>query len=134
MISFRFFKKTITVTPQLIKYISVGITTQILDFLTYTLLVKLGILYIVADIINIPFTLTFNYFAHKYITFDQTKWSNKELSKYILNIIFNYFYATIILVISTNLFENPILGKILQILAVPLINYFILKRFVFKNN
>jgi len=121
-------------TAEVLKYILIGVITQLLDLGTYSILVSLGIYYILADIINVPLVLGFNYLAHKYITFDSKKWSNKEVGRYILNVLFNYAYATVILVITSNIFGfNPILGKTLQIIAVPLINYFILKKFVFKK-
>jgi putative flippase GtrA len=59
-------------------------------------------------------------------------WENKELGRYILNLIFNYIYTTAILVLFVDILNlDEIIAKIAQIIAVALINFFILKKFVF---
>lgn len=117
---------------KLIRYGIIGIITQLIDFVTYAIFVHLGLNYIVADFVNNPISLSFNYIGHKYFTFQKMPWENKELGRYILNLIFNYIYTTAILVLFVDILNlDEIIAKIAQIIAVALINFFILKKFVF---
>lgn len=127
--------KEIASNQELIRYGIIGAMTQVIDLLTFALLVNVGVHYIVADFINNPLSLGFNYIGHKYFTFNSKKWDNLELGRYLLNLVFNYFYTTVILIIFIDVIGVPeTLGKASQIVAVILINFLILKRFVFKKS
>lgn len=115
-----------------VRYVIIGVITQFLDLSTYAILVNLGMNYVLADLINSPLPLLFNYFGHKYFTFSQKKWSNKEVRLYVYNLIFNYFYSTAVLIFFISILgAEEVVGKIAQIVAIPIINFLVLKRIVF---
>jgi putative flippase GtrA len=119
---------------RLIRYGIIGVITQAIDLFTYWFLVQLGVNYLVADIINNPLVLGFNYFGHKYFTFEDQQKHKQTIGKYLLNLVINYIYSSIVLFIAVDVLRaGPFLGKIIQIVAIPLINYLLLKRFVFSD-
>lgn len=119
---------------QILKYALVGGVTQLLDFATYTILVYIGVNYVIADLANNPLVLGFNYLGHKYITFDNTKWSNKEIGRYLINLVVNYLYVTALLILLTSILNiDPVISKFITIVAIPLVNFLLLKKFVFQK-
>jgi|GEM_PF-1337712 len=121
---------------ELVRYGIVGVLTVFLDWASYSVLqTTFGVNYLLADIINIPVFLSFNYYAHKLFTFRNTLPTKKALPKYLLLTVFNQAEALAILAVSVNLLHlDPVAGKALQIVVMPILNFFILKLFVFKNN
>lgn len=118
----------------LIKFGIVGIGTIVIDVATYALLVRIGINYLVADVLNLPLLLGFNFVAHKYFTFktasNQTK---KELKRYSVSVAFNFVLALVLLAIFVDLLHTlPVVGKIIQVIVLPILNYFLLEKFVFR--
>ncbi len=121
-------------STKLVRYAIIGILTQLIDLITYSIFIRLGINYIIADFINNPISLSFNYIGHKYFTFKKMPWENKELARYLINLAFNYIYTTAILIIFVDILKlDEVIAKIAQIITVATINFFILKRFVFTK-
>ena len=118
----------------IVKYIVIGVLTQVIDLVTFALLVNVGVWFIVADFINNPLVLGFNYLGHKYITFDEKKWTKAEVGRYLGNLLIMYVYTTALLIIMINFFHwDQAFSKGVTIILTPLANFLILKRFVFKK-
>lgn len=116
------------------KYAIVGILTQLLDLVTYALLVGIGVNYVIADTINNPLVLGFNYLGHKFFTFGSRNWTSHEIARYVMTLIVNYIYSTSILILLVSILEvDAVLAKIITMLLIPLINFLLLKKFVFKQ-
>ena len=117
---------------KIIRYAIVGVLTVLIDITSYALLVELGVNYLLADVLNTPIFLTFNYFGHKYITFKKQAKSGQEIFRYIGVFIFNQLEALLILWLMSFVFPGmPVAGKIAQVVIIPITNYFLLKLFVF---
>jgi glycosyltransferase involved in cell wall biosynthesis len=121
------------VDAQFIRYVIVGVLTQVIDFASYAVLVLLGVNYIVADTINNPLVILWNYLGHKYFSFESKEIKITEMLKYSLNLVFHYFYsiAIIYLLVEAGIAEIP--AKLIQIFTVVFFNYLVLKRLVFKK-
>lgn len=125
--------RRLLVDGQFIRYVIVGVLTQLIDFASYALLVLLGVNYIVADTINNPLVIVWNYLGHKYFSFEQKQMDMWELFKYSLNIVFHYFYSILIIYLLVQLGIPEIPAKLVQIFTVIFFNYLVLKRLVFRK-
>jgi putative flippase GtrA len=119
----------------------VGIGTYAIDFLTFSLLVLLGVNYLAADILNLPLELAFNYLGHRLFTFYSPEsakegyFEKKELGRYLLNVLVQGVIGLSLLFIMVDLLElSPIVSKATQLVILPVINYLFLKKFVFIEN
>jgi glycosyltransferase involved in cell wall biosynthesis len=118
----------------LFRYLVAGGLTQVIDLATYAILLQMNVNYLVAAIINSPLVLAFNYLVHKYFTFEQKKFRVSEVSKYMLNIGLNYVYALVIMIVQVELLGiNEFTAKVVLMGLVPILNYFMLKYFVYSN-
>ena len=124
---------------EFIKYgIGGGITT-ILHILLFAFLTFIGIKYYIANIITLITIKTLAYFINKIFVF-KTKCQNKkeliaEVLKYIFSRLFTMiidYFGLIFLVEVLNI--NAIIGKIIVLVLVVLINYFLCKKYVYKED
>lgn len=119
---------------QFLKYVFVGGITQLVDLISYSLFVFLGVQYLIAGTINNPFVWGVNFLGHKYITFDTKQFSHKEIGGYILTFFINYVYAISMLFLLVDIFSvNEYVAKLIQMGTVPFFNFFLLKKLVFKQ-
>lgn len=118
---------------QILKYGIVGVITVLLDIATFTLLTKgFGVNYLLADVLDTPIFLSFNYFAHKLFTFENERSHKQTLPKYTAVILFNQAEALLLLWLSTTLLgADPVISKIIQTVIQPLTNFVLLRMFVF---
>lgn len=113
-------------------YALIGVLTYAVDYLTFSLFVSAGMMYAVADTVNIPIVLGFNYVAHSTITFRSKDSKKNTIPKYILNSIFLYIYSIAVLVFFVELLgSTPFIAKVIQLGTIPMFNYVILRNFVF---
>jgi putative flippase GtrA len=122
------------VSPTFLKYAVVGITTELIDLVTYLLLISVGMHYLLADNVNNIFVMGFNYLAHRRFTFNSEQKVHFEVGKYIINLLIIYTYSTVLLYIFVDIIGfSELVGKLIQIAMVPVINYLLLKRFVYRQ-
>lgn len=120
---------------QLVKYGLVGVMTVLIDIATFTLFTKVfGINYLLADVLDTPIFLTFNYFAHKLFTFVNKRSHRQTLPKYVALVIFNQIEALALLWLFTVILgADPVISKALQTVIQPLTNFALLRLFVFVS-
>jgi putative flippase GtrA len=120
----------------LIRFGIVGVGTVVIDVITYSFLVGIGLHYLAADIINVPLVLVFNFLAHKFFTFKTpVKQTKREIRRYALNVMFNFVMAVVLLATFVSVLgASPVVGKLIQVVALPLINFLLLEKFVFKGS
>jgi putative flippase GtrA len=120
---------------ELTSYAIIGLLTQVIDIVTYHLLVLIGVPYFVADILNNPLVLGFNYLGHKQSTFQTKNWELREILRYVATLVFNFFYSTLLLVVLVEVLHlDSLVAKLIQIVLLAMVNFLVLKRFVFKKN
>lgn len=121
---------------ELARYGFWGIITVLVNFLSYVLLIKIGVSYIIANIISIIVSKTFAYISNKYFVFKNAE--NKISLKEVVKFIFARgtsglvdFFGLIILVSYIKMDE--IYGKVIIVIITTIINYILGKYFVFKS-
>lgn len=121
---------------ELARYGFWGIITVLVNFLSYVLLIKIGVSYIIANVISIIVSKTFAYISNKYFVFKNAE--NKISLKEIVKFIFARgtsglvdFFGLIILVSYIKMDE--IYGKVIIVIITTIINYILGKYFVFKS-
>lgn len=119
---------------ELIKYAFVGGTTVLLDILLFTLLYNLTPLGIfLSENLKIPIVLTYNYFAHRIITFKSSENKSTQISKYILANIVVWVFANTILIVLNDLIKDANMAKLIQAILMPIISYTLFKIWVYKK-
>lgn len=114
---------------ELWRYYKVGVINTIFGFGVYALLVLCHVEIYLAQILAHLLGMTFNYFMFKMHVFHG---STPSLGSYIGAYTFNYVMGLAFLALFHHFVPSPYLAGFLSILTVSTVNYFILKRFVFK--
>lgn len=121
---------------EIVRYGFWGIITVLVNFLSYVVLIKIGVSYIIANVISIIVSKTFAYISNKYFVFKNAE--NKISLKEIVKFIFARgtsgvvdFFGLIILVSYIKMDE--IYGKVIIVIITTIINYILGKYFVFKS-
>lgn len=116
---------------ELWRYSKVGVVNTAFGFGLYVLLVYFGLNLFVAQIVAHVIGATFNYFMLKVHVF---KGSTANIISYIGSYIANYIVGLTCLAILHHFIKSPYLAGLFGLFASAMINYFILKNFVFKNS
>jgi putative flippase GtrA len=117
----------------IIKYLMVGGTNTLISIVLYYLLLKIGVFYLLANTICFIIGVILGYSLNSMFVFN-AKINFRGLKKYIfvysaslgLNLLFLSFLVTI-------LNFDKMLAQIITIAIVTIVNYLIIKRFVFHR-
>ncbi len=115
-----------------VRYLFVGVSTTLIDIGIFWILINVfHLYYLLAQIINSPIVLIYNYLGHKKITFNH---NDNKLVRYVILAIINYFVGLGLLYVYVDIVHlQPILGKIFTIATFMFYNFFALRLFVFKK-
>ena len=131
-------KKLITKHKEFISYGFWGGVTTILHILLFWILTKIGIKYYIANIITLITIKALAYIINKIFVF-KTKCKNKiELLKEIIKYTFSRLFTMLIdyfgLILLVEAFKmNELIGKVIVLILVVIINYFLCKKYVYKK-
>ena len=131
-------KKLIIKHKEFIKYGFWGAITTLLNLFLYWLLIKLGIDYTISNIITLITIKTICYFVNKIFVFETKCKNKKELSKevikYILSRLFTMALDYFGVILFVEIFRiDKIISKIIVLVIVVLVNYFLCKKYVYKK-
>ena len=118
------------------RYLFWGVITVLVNYLSY-LLLKLGFVYQIANLFSIIITKVFAYCTNKKFVF-QTKTNLKEQVTEIIRYLLGRGTTGIVdfvglIVLSEVLLIDDRVGKIIMIIIVTALNYFMGKLFVFRK-
>ena len=124
---------------EFITYAVGGIITTILHIVMFAILTFIGIKYYIANIITLISIKTIAYFINKIFVFKTKCKNKKELIEEVLKYIFSRIFTLIIdyfgLILLVELLHiNVMIGKIIVLIIVVLINYFLCKKYVYKED
>lgn len=127
---------------ELSRYSIVGLITVGIDLGTFVLLTEgFGWNFAAADIINTPLALTFNFLANKFFAFrlpegekGQQAMTRVQIGRYLITVALNQLQAVTIIWIMLNLGSSNFVAKVVQLLTMPVINYFYFRFFVFRKD
>ena len=123
---------------EFIRYVFWGVVTTLFHFVFFWLLNKVGLMYIIANVIAIITTKVLAYLCNKFFVY-RSKCSNfkellREMFSFILSRGFTFlidFFGLILLVDYLHI--GKYIGKAIVLIVVVIINYVLGKKFVFKK-
>ena len=131
-------KELIKKHKEFISYGFWGGVTTLLHIVLFWILIKLGIKYYIANIITLITIKTLCYFVNKIFVFKSKCKNKKELSKEVIKYIFSRLFTMVIdyfgLILLVEVFKiNEVIGKVIILIIVVIINYFLCKKYVYKK-
>ena len=117
----------------MLRWVAVGASTTLIDYLIFITLYGPINSVIVANLFSASVSTSINYYAHHRWTFKSDQNHSRSGFKYILNLIFWWLVSTSIIKALILLSIDPKLAKLAPLLIIAPINYFVLNKIVFKK-
>ena len=117
----------------MLRWVLVGVTTTVIDYLIFiTLYGPINSVFI-ANLISASIATSLNYFTHHRWTFKSDQNHSRSGVKYLVNLTFWWLVSTSIIKTLIVLGIDPKIAKLVPILLIAPINYFMLNKIVFKK-
>ena len=122
---------------ELLKYILVGLSTVLIDFLIYKFLIKFIVIYLAKTISFLSGTF-FSYQLNRISTFKSGKKKLSQFIKYLIihitSLVLNVFINSLLLnTFSKNYFLSYEVSFLIATLTSAIYNFLFIKKFIFKN-
>ena len=117
----------------MIRWGVVGMLTTTLDYLLFVNLYGPINSVFIANLISASIATSINYFTHHRWTFKTNQNHSKSGAKYLLNLIFWWLVSTSIIKVLVELDIDPKIAKLVPLVLIVPINYFVLNFIVFKR-
>ena len=111
------------------RYYQAGLVNTLFGYGLYALFVWTGVNMYVAQIAAHVLGMTFNYFTYSRFAFAGRDGSK---GRFIASYILNYLLGLIALAAAAQAIRSPYLAGLVSVVFVSIVNYFILKRLVFR--
>jgi putative flippase GtrA len=112
------------------RYYQAGIVNTLFGYGLYALFVAVGLNMYVAQICAHILGMTFNYFTYSRYAFRDAEGSKL---RFVLSYAANYLLGLASLAAAAQVIASPYLAGLAAVLFVSMVNYFILKHFVFTR-
>ena len=117
----------------MLRWVLVGVTTTVIDYLIFiTLYGPIDSVFVV-NLISSAVATSLNYFTHHRWTFKSEQDHSRSGVKYLVNLTFWWLVSTSIIKVLIILSIDPKIAKLVPILLIAPINYFVLNKIVFKK-
>ena len=126
------YKKQI-IDYSMLRWGTVGILTTALDYLLFVNLYGPINSVFFANSISASIATSINYFTHHRWTFKTNQNHSKSGAKYLLNLIFWWLVSTSIIKVLVELDIDPKIAKLVPLVLIVPINYFVLNFIIFKR-
>ena len=117
----------------MLRWGTVGILTTALDYLLFVNLYGPINSVFIANLISASIATSINYFTHHRWTFKTDQNHSKSGAKYLLNLIFWWLVSTSVIKVLVELDIDPKIAKLVPLVLIVPINYFVLNFIVFKR-
>ena len=121
------------VTPSMIRWSAVGITTFAIDYILFLALFDLSNSVFLANLISATIATSINYYTHHQWTFRSQQNHSNSGFKYLVNLTFWWFISTTVIKTLVVFGIDPKLAKLAPLVLIVPINYFVLNKIVFKQ-
>ena len=121
------------VTPSMIRWGVIGVTTFTIDYLLFLILFDFNKSVFLSNLISVTIATSFNYYMHHKWTFRSNQHHANSGVKYLLNLTFWWFVSTTTIKALVELGVDPRFAKIAPLVFIVPINYFVLNKIVFKR-
>jgi len=117
----------------ILRWVLVGVTTTVIDYIIFiTLYGPINSVFIV-NLISSAVATSLNYFIHHRWTFKSDQNHSRSGVKYVVNLAFWWLISTSVIKTLIVLSIDPRIAKLIPILFIAPINYFVLNKIVFKK-
>ena len=117
----------------MLRWVLVGVTTTVIDYLIFiTLYGPINSVFVV-NLISSAVATSLNYFTHHRWTFKSDQNHSRSGVKYLVNLAFWWLVSTSIIKALIVLSIDPKIAKLVPVLLIAPINYFVLNKIVFKK-
>jgi putative flippase GtrA len=117
----------------MIRWGLVGLTTTAIDFTLFTTLYYAINSVFISNLISATVATSINYAAHHHWTFRSEQNHSRSGIKYSLNLIFWWLVSTSIIKTLVVLNIDPRIAKLIPLILIVPVNYFVLNYLVFKK-
>jgi len=119
--------------PAMLRWAAVGITTTAIDYILFiTLYGPINSVFI-ANLFAAIVATSFNYLTHHRWTFKSKQQHSRSGIKYLLNLIFWWLISSSIIKTLVEAGIDPRVAKLVPVIFIVPINYFVLNKIVFKK-
>ena len=120
---------------ELIKYCIIGCSGALLDFITYTILIKaFGMNYLLANALSVTVGITNNFFLNAYLNFKVTDNMFKRFISFYLVGMLGLVISEILLYLLVDIMSmNSIIAKIITIFVITIVQFILNKTITFKK-
>lgn len=117
----------------MIRWGLVGLSTTAIDFTLFTTLYYAINSVFISNLISATVATSINYAAHHRWTFRSEQNHSKSGIKYLLNLVFWWLVSTSIIKTLVVLNIDPRIAKLIPLILIVPVNYFVLNYLVFKK-
>ena len=117
----------------MLRWGAVGLFTNVIDYVLFITLYGTIKSVFIANLISSSVSTSINYFTHHKWTFKSDQNHSKSGVKYLLNLIFWWFVSTSIIKGLVVLNIDPKIAKLVPLIVIVPVNYFVLNFVVFKR-
>ena len=117
----------------MIRWIVVGVFTNATDYLIFTSIYGPINSVVISNFISGFVSTSINYYTHHRWTFKSDQNHSKSGTRYLINLIFWWLVSTTIIKVLIVFGVDPKFAKLIPILFIAPINYFVLNYIVFKK-
>ena len=117
----------------MVRWVLVGVTTTVIDYFIFILLYGPIESVFVVNLISSTVATSLNYFTHHRWTFKSDQNYSRSGIKYLVNLAFWWLISTSIIKALIVFNIDPKIAKLVPILLIAPINYFVLNKIIFKK-
>ena len=117
----------------MVRWVLVGVTTTVIDYLIFIILYGPINSVFVVNLISSAVATSLNYYTHHRWTFKSDQNHSRSGVKYLVNLAVWWLISTSIIKALIVLSIDPKIAKLIPILLIAPINYFVLNKIIFKK-
>ena len=117
----------------MLRWVIVGISTTATDYFIFISLYGPIDSVVIANFISAIVATSLNYYSHHQWTFKSEQDHSKSGVRYFINLVFWWVISTLLIKGLIEIDVDPKIAKLIPILVIAPINYFVLNHLVFKK-
>ena len=117
----------------MVRWVLVGVSTTVIDYFIFIVLYGPISSVFVVNLISSTVATSLNYFTHHRWTFKSDQNYSRSGIKYLVNLAFWWLISTSIIKALIVFNIDPKIAKLVPILLIAPINYFVLNKIIFKK-
>jgi putative flippase GtrA len=117
----------------MLRWVIVGISTTATDYFIFISLYGPIDSVVIANFFSAFVATSLNYYSHHRWTFKSEQDHSKSGVRYFINLVFWWVISTLLIKVSIEVNVDPRIAKLIPILVIAPINYFVLNHLVFKK-